>query len=40
MSKAYQSQSIFFAFGVLCTLTVYDGNGPGGGTPLAKPDGN
>lgn len=27
MSKAYQSQSVFFAFGVLCTLTVYDGNG-------------
>lgn len=26
MSKAYQSQSIFFAFGVLCTLTVYDGD--------------
>lgn len=26
MTKAYQSQNIFFAFGVLCTLTVYDGN--------------
>lgn len=26
MSKAYRSQSIFFAFGVQCTLTVYDGN--------------
>lgn len=26
MSKAYQSQTIFFALGVLCTLTVYDGN--------------
>ena len=26
MSKAYQSQNIFFAFGVLCTLTIYDGN--------------
>lgn len=26
MTKAYQSQSIFFAFGVLCTLTEYDGN--------------
>lgn len=26
MSKAYQSQSIFFACGVLCTLTVYDGD--------------
>lgn len=26
MSKAYQSQSIFFALGVLCTLTVYNGN--------------
>ena len=26
MTKAYRSQNIFFAFGVLCTLTVYDGN--------------
>lgn len=26
MTKAYQSQNIFFAFGVLCTLTVYNGN--------------
>ena len=26
MTKSYQSQNIFFAFGVLCTLTVYDGN--------------
>ena len=26
MSKAYRSQNIFFALGVLCTLTVYDGN--------------
>ena len=26
MTKACQSQNIFFAFGVLCTLTVYDGN--------------
>ena len=26
MTKAYQAQNIFFAFGVLCTLTVYDGN--------------
>ena len=26
MTKAYQSQNIFFAFSVLCTLTVYDGN--------------
>lgn len=25
MSKAYQLQNIFFAFGVLCKLTVYDG---------------
>lgn len=26
MTKAYQSQNIFFAFGVLCILTVYNGN--------------
>ena len=26
MSNIYQSQNIFFALGVLCTLTVYDGN--------------
>lgn len=26
MTKAYQSQNIFFALGVLCMLTVYDGN--------------
>ena len=26
MSKAYQLQNIFFAFGVLCKLTVYDGD--------------
>lgn len=25
MSKVYQKQSIFFAFGVLCKLTVYNG---------------
>lgn len=26
MSKAFRSQSIFFALGVLCTLTVYNGD--------------
>lgn len=26
MTRAYQTQSIFFAFGVLCTLTIYNGD--------------
>ena len=26
MSKAYRSQNVFFALGVLCTLTVFNGN--------------